>query len=255
MAALIWLHALVATAVLIGVALSRVLRAGDVAFWHRVWSAVAFAAVAVFPLAAGQAIAASVGEGRWALRTALVIYAAGTSLLCIRLIGGLLLVRRLAARGLPLEGPWRTRLRAIVGEDADRCRVHPRVQVSMAVGGDTPIVLLPEGWVRWDDGRVGAVVRHELAHLDRRDFGWNIVAAVFEACFWPNPMTWVLTKRMRLLAECACDRRAAQAIGAEAYVTVLIASARELGSGGRGSSRLAPGAATSIEARVASLLG
>jgi hypothetical protein len=254
MPALFWCHALVVAVVLTGLVASRFVRRADVVWWHRAWSGFALIGIVGFLPAVLQSWSVAVSAGGWLFRAALLVYAGGTALLLIRLAAGLLLVRRLAARGVRLEGPWRTRLRALVGEDAERCRAHARVQVPLAVGGRDPIVLLPEGWVRWDDGRVGAVVRHELAHLDRRDFGWNVVGALFEACYWPNPLTWVVTRRLRLLAECACDRRAADHVGAEAYVTVLVASAREHRARGPHARILAPGAVTDLEARIAALL-
>ena len=190
----------------------------------------------------------------WWLAVFAGVYIAGTLLLLTRLAAGGLLVRRLVVHSYPLSGHWLARVHALAPDAASICRIHPRVQVPLTVGILRPAILLPEQGIRWDDDRVLAVLRHELAHVGRRDYLRNIAAAVAQALYWVNPLIWVVTARLRLEAELACDREASGRIGQTRYAAVLVSSARELIRLGRGANRLAPGAASNLEARIAALL-
>lgn len=253
---------------LVALAVSRVFRPGDASLWHAVWSALAVAAlttpwlaamlppVAIALPAAGHVVE-SVGAldfgGR--LSTAAgVVYLAVAGFLALRLLAGFLLVRRLARRSDPVEGLWRARVAAVAPEAVPLCRTHARVHVPLVVGWRRPLILLPLAWMQWEDARLGAVLRHELAHVRRGDYAWNLAAAVLPVVYWPNPFAWLIARRIRLSAELACDRRAAPEVGAAAYAGVLVQSARELMTRGPGTRVLAPGAATDLEARIAALL-
>jgi beta-lactamase regulating signal transducer with metallopeptidase domain len=202
-------------------------------------------------------IAESIGEldvgGR--LSTAAgVVYVAVAGFLALRLLAGLLLVRRLARRSDPIEGLWRARVAAVVPDAVALCRTHARVHVPLVVGWRRPLILLPLAWMQWEDARLGAVLRHELAHVRRGDYAWNLAAALLPVLYWPNPIAWLVARRIRLYAELACDRRAAPEVGAATYAGVLVQSAREIMAHGSGTRVLAPGAATDLEARIAALL-
>ena len=264
------IHVAIAAATLLAVVLSRVARRADAVLWHTVWTSVVLAAIAA-PAAALllPAIVVAVPDaavGRVSLEAQLTgsdtrllqmagaAYALGALVLAVRLAAGVMLVRRIVRRSYRPAGHWRARLEHLVGgAAADRCVMHPRVQVPLTIGVRRPVVLLPESWITWDDARVVAVLRHELSHAARRDYGWNVAAALAQAMYWPNPFVWIATGRLRLAAELACDRDASDALGPAAYAGVLVASAREFVSGGR-TTRLAPGAGSNLEARIRALL-
>jgi len=245
--------------------LERLGRRVDAATWHGVWTGVAMAVLSypgaslVIPARFEVAPLDLAGPGS-ALNGSptlvfLTLYGVGTCLLLARLFAGWTLVRRLARQGIAPEGMWLGRLQALVGEASSVCRVHVRVQVPVTVGWRRPVVLLPEHWVAWEDGRLRAVIRHELAHIERGDYVWNLVAAFVQAVYWINPCAWLLARRIRLRAELACDRAAAHDLGAAEYAGVLVQTARELLRLGRHTAMLAPGAATGLEARIQALVG
>ncbi|MBM3783970.1 MAG: M56 family metallopeptidase [Acidobacteria bacterium] len=68
------------------------------------------------------------------------------------------------------------------------------------------------------------VLRHELAHVVRRDgwreLGWSALVAVF----WFHPLVWWAARRMRAIREECCDRTAAELPGhcAETYRRALL---------------------------------
>ncbi|MCA9100152.1 MAG: M56 family metallopeptidase, partial [Planctomycetales bacterium] len=49
------------------------------------------------------------------------------------------------------------------------------------------------------------LVRHELAHLRRRDLDWNLLLALIGAAFFFHPLVWLATRRHRQSQESACD--------------------------------------------------
>ena len=271
MDAVIGTSAITVIAAAIALAAERAIRRGDPAFWHAVWSAIALASVlgpAVYLMGPtvwlGGPDALSTLSSSWreaiasplavAGRAALILYAVGVAFLGLKLLGGVLLVRRLAAHSLAVEGPWLRRLQQILGDAAADCRVHSRVQVPVTVGWRRPIVLLPESWVRWDDDRVRAIVAHERAHARRGDYGWNLVGVLSYTIHWWNPLAWIVARRIRLNAELASDRAASSEVGAPEYAAVLIQSARESLARSSSARVLAPGAATSLDARIQALI-
>ena len=266
----IWQAALwSAGATLVVFVASRIWRRTDAAFWHAAWTAVAAASIAL-PLAhvllPRATTVAFAGDGpigleieSWATRasasnTLLAIYLLGLAFCAVRLASGLLLVQRLRRRSVAIEGLPLVRLRQFVREATSVVRTHRRVQVPLTAGWRSPVVLLPETWLTWESERLDAVLRHELAHVVRGDYVWNIVAECFRAMFWFSPAAWIVSRRIRLTAELAADRAASDDMGRVPYARILVESAREL-LRGRTPGMLAPGAATVLEARVAALTG
>ena len=52
------------------------------------------------------------------------------------------------------------------------------------------------------------VLSHELAHIERHDVAWQLVARVSAAVHWYNPLVWFASGKMRMEREIACDDRA-----------------------------------------------
>ena len=65
-----------------------------------------------------------------------------------------------------------------------------------------PAVLLPEADPSLP---VRDVLIHELAHLHRCDGHWNLLRRLAEAAFFYQPLLWILTRRMEVVAEEVCD--------------------------------------------------
>jgi beta-lactamase regulating signal transducer with metallopeptidase domain len=62
---------------------------------------------------------------------------------------------------------------------------------------------LSEKQLRW-------VIRHELAHIRRRDIPIVMLASVAGAFHWFNPIVWLIASRLRAAMEAAADRLALQ---------------------------------------------
>lgn len=69
-----------------------------------------------------------------------------------------------------------------------------------------PIIVLPRLAETWSDKQIKAVLLHELAHIKRNDFIYNLVIQFVKAVYWFNPLVWKAAASIRLEAEQASDR-------------------------------------------------
>jgi beta-lactamase regulating signal transducer with metallopeptidase domain len=159
--------------------------------------------------------------------------------LLLSVLVGVARSRRLAESGtIPVDREWAAQYAAqFRGSFLRRpatVAVSRRVRVPMTVGFLRPCILLPAESREWSDDKMRSVLAHELAHVRRGDFLWQLVATVHVCLFWFHPVAWMLRRRLVLAAECACDAAAALAVGdSRTYATHLVEIASSL-RGGRG---------------------
>ncbi|XZE45250.1 M56 family metallopeptidase [Pirellulaceae bacterium SH467] len=82
---------------------------------------------------------------------------------------------------------------------------------------------LSEQELRW-------VIRHELAHIRRRDIPVTITASIAVAFHWFNPVVWMIASRLRAAMEGAADRLAVQSLTqteVSAYGNLLLRLAQD----------------------------
>ena len=84
--------------------------------------------------------------------------------------------------------------------------VSERVQVPTAIGFFKPAVILP-AWMAQDcaGDEIRHVLRHELAHLRRRDDWTNLVQKIVKAVLFFSPGVWWMEHELSLHREMACD--------------------------------------------------
>jgi beta-lactamase regulating signal transducer with metallopeptidase domain len=124
----------------------------------------------------------------------------------------------------------------------------------MTWGWWRPVVLLPPDCPRWEGERLRFVLRHELAHVKRRDCLTQGFANLVGALYWFNPLVWLALGQMRLERERACDD-AVLALDTRAsdYAGHLLAVARQFCSSPPVAA-LPIARLSSLEARVRALL-
>ncbi|BDI33701.1 hypothetical protein CCAX7_57520 [Capsulimonas corticalis] len=99
----------------------------------------------------------------------------------------------------------------------------------MTWGFKRRVILLPFGAQDWTQERLRAVLAHELAHVDRRDWIRQSMASCVAILYWPNPLVWWALRQMVHESERACDDRViAAGIAPTDYAGELVAIVRNL---------------------------
>ena len=101
------------------------------------------------------------------------------------------------------------------------------VSVPMVAGLLRPVILMPRAAESWPLHRRAAALKHERAHLDRKDLWTSLIARLACALYWFHPLAWAVARRLRHEQETACDD-AVLCSGFEpaSYAEALIATAR-----------------------------
>jgi TonB family protein len=68
-----------------------------------------------------------------------------------------------------------------------------------------PVVILPSYALDWTADRRDLVIRHERAHIARRDWLWQMAAQLVTAVYWFHPLVWLANIQLRREAEAAVD--------------------------------------------------
>ena len=102
----------------------------------------------------------------------ILVWALGVALVMARLIASRIAVVRLTRSRVPGRKPWLGLARRLARMMRVRRRLRflrsDRIAMPIACGVLRPTVVLPVQADEWDDGRIRAVLLHELAHVRRR---------------------------------------------------------------------------------------
>lgn len=104
-----------------------------------------------------------------------------------------------------------------------RLLVGARITTPMVVGYFRPAVLLPAAIASGPTGRgIEGILRHELAHVHRRDDWCNLLQQVIAAIHFFNPAVVWLSRRLTIDREIACDDFAlARSVSRRDYALLL----------------------------------
>jgi beta-lactamase regulating signal transducer with metallopeptidase domain len=115
---------------------------------------------------------------------------------------GLFKARQLVRSSKPSEALG-TDEREIVG------RVPVLTSTSLGVAATAgvlkPVILLPAESSTWKPERLQMVLAHEMAHIQRRDWLWQILSQLACAVHFFNPLAWMAARQLRKESEFACD--------------------------------------------------
>lgn len=86
-----------------------------------------------------------------------------------------------------------------------------------------PLVVLPDGGCdALDDSELESLLRHECAHVARRDNLAGLIESAIVAAFWFHPLVWIAQRAIATAREQACDETAATTAEAiDRYVSAL----------------------------------
>lgn len=76
-----------------------------------------------------------------------------------------------------------------------------------------PVILVPATLLNLDPQEIEMLLRHELAHIARKDAWWNFLALFIETLLFFHPGVWWMTRRLRVTRERLADERALQSEG------------------------------------------
>lgn len=229
----------------LGIALHRLLRLSTATprYWLGIWLlavvppllAVALATAAPMQLAAlpaplslpialdegaagGTTIPAPMAGLGWPSLThvALAAYLGVATVLLLRLLGGMRSAARIVRLATPVaDSAWPGRLSGDTARQlADKgiaLRVTGQAMTPFAVRWPHPTVVMPaDALLRFNDRQLRLVLRHEAAHLSRRDPQRAAVMAVTGVLLWFNPFVRLIAARVQMAVELHCDAEALQ---------------------------------------------
>ena len=139
------------------------------------------------------------------------LWLAGFALVVTWLALGRIRLRYIARQAWPLGADWKSILdeaRAEAGVTRDvRLLSSSVVSTPLTWGSVSPVILLPEDALDWSEDHRRVVLRHELAHVARRDSLAQLLAGFVCALYWFHPLVWMSERRLRAECERACDDR------------------------------------------------
>jgi len=256
MSALLWLQNLIAYSLqiaglaLAGVLLPRALRLRTPRLLHSYWQAL-LAVSLLLPLVEPWERLETAPGGIAASRILFDLASAASplpefplaSLILVALVGGMGLRLGWLALGLAKLTRYRHTAGRIeplprgIHEIATRLGVAPEFCLSSAIQGPVtfgiwrPIILLPPRYVEMDADHQQAIASHELLHVARRDWAFNLAEEIILAGFWFHPAVWWLVSRIRLSREQVVDRQAVELTGArKPYLCALVEIAAGAGA-------------------------
>lgn len=162
------------------------------------------------------------------------LWAAGASVLSLRMALGLLWIRHLrAAPQGPLQAEWQARLDALARRFGllrhVALRVVDRLDSPVSAGWLRPVVLLPSALLtRMPVELIEALLAHELAHIRRNDYLVNLLQGLAEALLFYHPVTWWLSRRIRVEREQIADRLAADLTGQPRRLALALSALADL---------------------------
>ena len=86
-----------------------------------------------------------------------------------------------------------------------RLLLSARTPVAFTSGLRRPVIVLPAEALNWTASAIRNVLIHELAHIRRRDFLFEILCQIAVTLFWFNPAVWGAAGRLRIERERTCD--------------------------------------------------
>jgi BlaR1 peptidase M56 len=148
------------------------------------------------------------------LTLAVIGYCAVAAVLSLRLCAGLGFALRLRNQAERVVFPFDPELDV---------RTSSRITTPVTIGSS---VLLPSGYISWDEATLRIVLSHERAHVRQADFYVHALAGLHCALFWFNPFSWWLQRQLSELGEALSDCAAVEHAESRAsYAETLLAFA------------------------------
>lgn len=156
------------------------------------------------------------------------IWLIGIMLLTAKMIGGFIYVRRLRTYQLKKIGDeWLAKIddfaRKLKIDRKVEAFFSPLANVPITLGTIKPMLLFPvSAFTGLSTKDIEAILAHELAHVLRHDYFFNIIQSMVEILFFYHPAIWIISAQIRNERENSCDNIAIELTGDKvAYVKAL----------------------------------
>jgi beta-lactamase regulating signal transducer with metallopeptidase domain len=191
-----------------------------------------------------------------------MIWLAGVVVLSFRFAGGWWMLRRLR-RAAVAEVPAPVlasmeRMRHSIGiKRAIMLRISNDIAGPIALGAFRALVLLPfSALTALNAEELEVVLAHELAHIRRADYLWNMLQMVIETLFFFHPAVWWIGRCVREQRELCCDDIALQVCASPVvYATALLRLEEQRSSRLQMAMALDGSSKVGLRARIARILG
>jgi beta-lactamase regulating signal transducer with metallopeptidase domain/multidrug resistance efflux pump len=166
------------------------------------------------------------------IRSALAVaYVIGSAACVLWLVFGRLLLAR-ANRQASGPAPWlKDAYRGLFATRPARLRISSRIRRPFSFGVIRPTIMLPGHLTRPEDAcTLRHVLRHEQAHVERRDAWGHLVMNLALPILYVNPLYWWLRGRIRFACELIADDWAAALGSKTSYAEDLLRLVRDHGA-------------------------
>jgi TonB family protein len=192
----------------------------------------------------------------------LLVWLVGFLFFSLRLAGGLVRLAEISSRSRQLcEKSWTD----LGSEVSQRLKIVRRVRVlecaspvamPLTWGILRPLVILPLTAREWPEDRKRIVICHELGHVARLDWLFQLCAEFARSFYWFHPLAWIAARNLRQESERACDDSVLRCgIAASEYACNLLDLARALKpSGSAWFAALALARPSNLERRFTAML-
>lgn len=157
-----------------------------------------------------------------------IVWMIGVLILSLRFLAELAYIQRLKYQpgGMPAKA-FQEQLNQLAAKMGVRkfveLKENIRINSPMVIGFIKPVILVPFGLLsNLDPRQVESILAHELAHIRRHDYLFNLLQSLVEIVLFFNPATWWISSLIRNEREHSCDEMAIAATGNQlAFVQTL----------------------------------
>ena len=131
---------------------------------------------------------------------------------------GLSRIQKIRSGSLKMSAFWENKLQEFknkIGYSGKvQIRLSSAINMPMVVGVFKPLILFPVGLIsQLEIEEVEAIIVHELAHIVRADYFFNLLQSCIEALLYFNPGVWWISAMIRSERENCCDDLALDVCG------------------------------------------
>ncbi len=138
------------------------------------------------------------------------VWLIGVAALSFRMLSGLWHIHGLKKQAQPAPDTVQYRFKAALRRfgltGKVQIRLHPAITGPFVVGAFRSVVYLPLSAVTsLSPEQLDSVLSHELEHIRRADYVWNLIQSLIETLFFYHPAVWWIGAKLREQRELCCD--------------------------------------------------